>query len=76
MQLYSKLTRRAFFYLVGLLVTGISSAKSMKIGGTKQHKIKEWNDILKEAKIFLSSKLSFQEDRDVLVGVWKFPLVL
>ena len=52
MQLYSKLTRRAFFYLVGLLITGISSAKSIKIGGTKQHKIKEWNDILKEAKNF------------------------
>ena len=76
MQLYSKLTRRAFFYLVGLLITGISSAKSIKIGDTKQHKIKEWNDILKEAKNFPFIQTSFQEDRDVLVGVWKFPLVL
>ena len=59
MQLYSKLTRRAFFYLVGLLVAGISSAKSMKIGADKHHKIKEWNEILKEAKNFPFIKTLF-----------------
>ena len=52
MRLYSKLTRRAFFYLIGLLATGISTAKSVKILDTKHIKIKEWNDILREAKKF------------------------
>ena len=52
MRLYSKLTRRAFFYLIGLLATGISTAKSVKILDTKHTKIKEWNDILREAKKF------------------------
>ena len=52
MRLSSKLTRRAFFYLVGLVATGFSLANPVKNFETKKIKIKNWNSILKDAKQF------------------------
>lgn len=52
MRLTNKLTRRAFFYLIGLLATGISIANPMKNLERKKIKIKEWNLLLKDAKKF------------------------
>lgn len=52
MRLSSKLTRRAFFYLIGLLATGISMANPMKNLESRKIKIREWNILLKNAKKF------------------------
>ena len=52
MRLSSKLTRRAFFYLIGLVATGISLANPVKNFEMKKIRIKNWNSILKDAKQF------------------------